>query len=179
MKKSELTVSRPELLHDDSDVRFREVLYMFFAYANKLDLARSRFGSLIGLSPTQYMILIAIARQQSDEVGIGQIAQRLSYSGAFVTIEVNKLVKQGFIEKRAHPSDGRRVVLTCTEKAHTALTQLAAFQRPTNDALFRSIGKEDFLALHRILSTLMADADGALALSDYLEETMTLPTRSG
>lgn len=173
--RNELTISRPDLLEDGSDRKFRELLYMIFAYADHLEIARGRFAARIGLSPTQYMALIAIARLEDSAAGIAQIAQHLHFSGAFVTIEVNKLVKLGLMEKRPNPADGRRVILRCTPKAHDTLAELAALQRPINDALFRSLGKEDFLALHRILSALTADAEGALALSDYLAETMELP----
>ena len=74
------------------------------------------FAGFVDLSPTQFLVLIAIAHSKSDEpMGINQLADRVRLSGAFITNEVNKLVSDGLIEKSTHPSDGRRVQLAVTE----------------------------------------------------------------
>lgn len=136
---SSFTVSRPELLEDDGDQRFRDPLHAFFAHSSRLQAVRKHFASRIGLSPMQYMVLIAIVRLQSRDIGISQIAERLHFTGAFVTIEVNRLVQQGLVKKGGHLEDRRRVVLRSTARGESLLLELASFQRPINDALFRSL----------------------------------------
>ena len=160
-----LTVSRPELVENGSDARFRDLLYSIFAFASRLQVARARFGKQIGLSPTQYMVLIAVARLADDDAGVSQVAEQLYLSGAFTTIEINKLVKAGLVLKAPHPSDRRRVVLKPSALGESKLAELASVQRPMNDALFRSLDREDFISLHRIMTGLVADADRALAAS--------------
>lgn len=171
-----MTVSRPELLEDGSDTRFRDLLHAIFAFSSQLQAARARFGAFIGLSPTQYMVLIAIARLAPQEAGVAQIAERLFFSGAFVTIEVNKLVKLGLVVKTPNLTDGRRVVLRTSAEGDRRLAALAEFQRPVNDALFASMKRQDFLALHRLMSALTADGDRALALAEFVE--MQLKSRA-
>src|SRR5262245_57333137 len=124
------------------------MLYDFFAFGSALETARAGFASYAGLSPTQYFSLIVIARSsEKDPIGISQVAKRLHLSGAFVTIEVNKLVQDSLVEKRAHPSDGRRVQLFATSEGRKKLAELATFQRPVNDALFETLSKEEFTQL--------------------------------
>src|SRR4051812_20096889 len=107
-----LTASKPELLDKDGDSTLRGLLYDYFAFGRSLEAARAKFANYVDLSPTQYLILIAIAHSNPDEpMGINQLATRLHLSGAFITNEVNKLVSDDLIAKSVHPADGRRVQL--------------------------------------------------------------------
>lgn len=172
-----LTASKPELLDGDGDQTFRGLLYDYFAFGRSLEAARAKFASYVDLSPTQYLILIAIAHSTLDEpMGINQIATRLYLSGAFVTIEVNKLVSNGLIEKSTHPVDGRRVQLTVTREGVSRLTRLAAFQRPINDALFGTLTRDEFKVLSQLLARLAAGGDHAVKLAEHIATTIHLDT---
>jgi DNA-binding MarR family transcriptional regulator len=113
------------------------------------------------------------------DAGIAQIAELLHFSGAFVTIEVNKLVKMGLVIKEPNPTDGRRVVLRASAEGERRLAALAAYQRPINDALFKSLKHDEFLALHRLMTNLSADADAALAMADYVEAELKSSAATG
>jgi DNA-binding MarR family transcriptional regulator len=168
-----LTASKPELLDGDSDRTLRGLLYDYFAFGRSLEAARAKFASYVDLSPTQYLILIAVAHSTQDEpMGINQLASRLYLSGAFVTIEVNKLVSTGLIEKSVHPSDGRRVQLSVTRGGLDRLKRLAAFQRPVNDALFGMLTREEFKVLSQLLARLAAGGDHAVRLAEHIAATI-------
>lgn len=168
-----LTASKPELLDGNSDRTLRGLLYDYFAFGRSLEAARAQFASFVDLSPTQYLILIAVAHSTQEEpMGINQIAARLYLSGAFVTIEVNKLVSSGLIEKNTHPSDGRRVQLAVTREGVNRLTRLAAFQRPVNDALFGMLTREEFKVLAQLLARLAAGGDNAVKLAEHIATTI-------
>jgi DNA-binding MarR family transcriptional regulator len=170
-----LTTSRPELLEDGGDQTFRELLYAYFAFGRSLDAARAKFAGYVDLSTTQYLILIAVMHSRRDEpLGINQLAERLYLSGAFVTIEVNKLVLDGLIEKTTHSGDRRRVQLAVTPAGIERLTRLAAFQRPVNDALFRTLSRDEFKQLLQLLNRLAADGDQAIRLASHIERTLRL-----
>lgn len=165
-----LTVTRPELLADAQDREFRAMLYDFFAFGSVLETARAGFASYAGLTPTQYLGLIVVARADPKEpVGVKQVAQRLHLTGAFVTNEVNGLVEQGLVEKRPHPTDGRRVQLLATQAGWDKLARLSAFQRPVNDALFETLSGEEFQQLRNIMKRLAEDGPRALQLAKYYQ----------
>jgi MarR family transcriptional regulator, organic hydroperoxide resistance regulator len=170
-----LTASRPELLDKDGDRTLRGFLDDYFAFGRNLEAARAKFASYVDLSPTQYMVLITIAHSTLNEpMGINQLASRLHLSGAFVTNEVNKLVSDGLIEKSAHPSDGRRVQLTVTNRGVSRLTRLAAFQRPINDVLFGMLTRDEFRLLSQLLARLAANGDRAVKFAEHFEATIEL-----
>lgn len=173
MQDGSLTTSKPELLSEGHDGEFRAMLYGFFAFSHSLETARAKFARHIGLSSTQYLVLIEASRApQAKKLGISQIAKRLRLSGAFVTIEVNKLVAEGLVEKLVPPTDGRRVLITVTKAGHDRLAGLAALQRPVNDALFEGVSREEFQLLSGLLSRLAANGDYALKLAEQIEAAL-------
>ncbi|WP_213772238.1 MarR family winged helix-turn-helix transcriptional regulator [Bradyrhizobium sp. dw_78] len=165
----EPTVSRPELLVGGSDEAFRQFLHDTLAFAARLQEIRNQIGQVIGLSGTQYTVLIAIAHLSGNEekVGVNLVADHLHFSGAFITIEINKLVAAGLVEKATDAEDRRRVVLTITAKARALLNELAPVQRPANDMLFSCLSANDFKKLRKVMSDLVRTADQSIRLLDY------------
>ena len=162
-------MARSELLDGDGDGRFRQLLYDLFAFGSRLEDARGRFAGYIGLSSPQYLILIVVSHADpKDEIGVAHVAERLHLSGAFVSIEVNKLVRDGLIEKLPHSNDGRRVGLAVTALGFEKIERLAALQRPVNDALFTPIDVNDFKRLSKIMRRLADGAGQAIHLADHL-----------
>lgn len=170
-KQLPLTTSRKALLVNGSDREFRELVHDMLAFAAAIQEMRNRLGQLIGLSGTQYTILISIARlgqQGEEELGVNQLADHLHLSGAFVTIEVNKLVAAGLVAKAVNPEDRRRVVLTVTDEAVARLEALSRVQRPANDALFEPLTASDFKTIRGIVAKLAGTGDRTLRLIEYL-----------
>ncbi|WP_244644360.1 MarR family winged helix-turn-helix transcriptional regulator [Azorhizobium oxalatiphilum] len=161
---------------EGSDRAFRQLVHDTLAFAARIQEVRSRLGALIGLSGAQYTILVAIAHLQDREAGVGVnlLAEHLHLSGAFVTIEVNKLVAADLVSKEVNPEDRRRVLLTITPKANQLLDDLTAVQRPANDTLFDCLSGEEFHSLRSIVSRLVTTGDRTLKLLDYLAPDGTL-----
>src|SRR5262245_36832632 len=91
-----ITVSRPQLLTAGEDELFRQLVHDCLAFATRIHSVRGQFAELTGLSPAGYSILITIQHLQNSEgISVGEAAAHLHLSGAFVTIEVGKLVKLG------------------------------------------------------------------------------------
>lgn len=175
-EKRALTVSRPSLLRNGSDEAFRIMVHDMLGFAARIQEVRSRLGALISLSGSQYTILIALAQLEGPEgVGVNTIADHLHLSGAFVTIEVNKLVALGFVKKETNPEDRRRVLLTITPFARARLNELTRVQQPANDALFGELSDEDFDMFRRILPVLVDSADRSLRLIEFMAPDGVMP----
>jgi DNA-binding MarR family transcriptional regulator len=166
--KVEPTVARQQLMVGGSDRAFREFVHDMLAFSARLQAIRGQLGGLINLSGTQYTVLIAIAHLSgSDEkIGVNQVAEHLHFSGAFLTIEITKLVANGLVEKEVDPDDRRRVVLGITSKARALLNELAPMQRPVNDTLFRGMTAGDFDRFRKLMSDMVEAADDAIRLFD-------------
>jgi DNA-binding MarR family transcriptional regulator len=164
----ESTVSRRQLMVDGSDRAFRQFVHDALAFSARLQGVRGQLGALIGLSGTQYTVLIAVAHLSGSDkkIGVNQVAEHLHFSGAFVTIEINKLVASGLVDKGIDEEDRRRVVLAVTPKGRALLNQLAVVQRPVNDMLFRGLSAQDFQKFRNLTSGMVDAADEAVRLLD-------------
>ena len=162
------TVTRTELLTDGGDGEFRSLIHDTLAFSARILNIRDGFGQILGLTGAQYSILIAIVRLQgADGIGVQAIAEHLHLSGAFVTIEVNRLVTAGLVTKDSDPADGRRVRLKVTSGGMRKLASLLPVQAPVNDALFARLSKTEFNSLRKIMAKLVTNGEEALALLDF------------
>lgn len=163
------TVTRPELLEDESDQEFREMVHNALAFAVRLQMVRDGFARIVGLTGVEYTVLISVAHLQDDmDVGVSALANHLMLSGAFLTTEINKLVEKGLVDKAPNPSDKRRVILTVTEKGAALLSDLAPLQQQVNDVHFGTLTKEDFRALHRLFPEIARSTERACNLLAHL-----------
>jgi len=165
-KKAPLTVSRPALLAQGSDAEFRGLIHDLIAYGHKLDACRDAFAAIAGISGVQYEIVMLVSR--ADGLSIGEVAARLHRSGAFITIEANKLAAAGILEKASDPRDGRKVLLRNTSKSLALLERLAPYQRRINDVLFEFVDAKRFRELRALAAELVARGDRAVAMLELL-----------
>lgn len=156
------TVSRPALLRGGSDAQFRQLIHDLIAYGHCLDACRDAFAAVIGVSGAQYEILMLASR--SDGLSVSEVAARLHRSGAFITIEANRLAERGILAKRSDPDDGRRVLLRLTAKGQALVSRLAPHQRRINDVLFECLDSRRFAQLRALAADLVACGDRAVAL---------------
>lgn len=160
------TVSRPALLVKGSDAEFRRLIHDLIAYGHRLDACRDAFAEIAGVSGVQYEILMLVSR--ADGLSVGEVAARLHRSGAFITIEANKLVEQGILEKGSDPGDGRRVLLGLSPKGFGLLERMAPYQRRINDVLFERLDAKRFREMRKLAEDLLASGDRAVAMLAFL-----------
>jgi len=163
------TVSRPALLVDGSDAEFRGLIHDLIAYGHKLDACRDAFAAIAGISGAQYEILMLVSRADGA-LSVGEVAARLHRSGAFITIEANKLAERGILQKVADPADGRKVLLKETSKSSVLLGRLAPYQRRINDVLFEGLDAKRFREARALAAELVASGDRAVALLGFLRQ---------
>lgn len=167
-----LTVSRPELLVNGSDRRFRQLVHSLFGFLARHEAIRSGHAERIGLAGIEYTVLISIGHLAAEEssLSVAGLANHLYLSGAFVTNITNRLEKRELVRKIPDPVDRRRVRLLLTEKGWELLAVLAPVQRRVNDMEFDCLSKEEFDQLLPLVERLVDSADRALKLQSYLKD---------
>ncbi len=164
-----LTITNPACLVDGSDTEFRHLVNGLLPFAARLLTVRDGFGSLIGLTGVQYSLIRSISHlSQQDDVTVNQLADHLHLSGPFITIETNKLKKLGLIDKKAHPEDRRKMLLTITPAGTRLLGELLPVQQRINDVLFDGVTRTEFKVLCSIVDRLVANGDRAALDLEHL-----------
>ncbi|VVE03051.1 MarR family transcriptional regulator [Pandoraea eparura] len=157
-----LTVTNPACLIDGSDAEFRHLINGLLPFAARLLSVRDGFGSLIGLTGIQYSLLQSVVHLSSlADVTVNQLAEHLHLSGAFVTIETNKLKALKLIDKRQNPDDRRKMSLTVTPAGAKLLHELTPSQQRINDVLFDGVTRTEFKVLCAVVDRLVANGDRA------------------
>jgi MarR family transcriptional regulator, organic hydroperoxide resistance regulator len=161
--------ARAEIQDDDHSEIFRQFVHNSMAFATRMQAIRKAFGRAIGLSGTQYTILTAILRRErKGGVGLNYIAERLHFTPAFATIEVNKLAAAGLVTKKENPDDRRRVLLSLTPQARELLRSLKPVQDPANGILFEGLSPDDFETMRDKMLQLVNNTTRALQLIEFL-----------
>jgi DNA-binding MarR family transcriptional regulator len=164
-----LTVSRPSLLKEGSDREFRGLIHNLLAYGHHLDACVDGFGTLVGLTGVQYEIVMALHRfREGNGICVGEVAEKLHRSGAFITLEINKLAAMGVVRKGPDPADRRKVLLELTAKGLTLIERLAPYQRQVNDALFACLDRRRFETLCKLVAELVACGDRGAVIMESL-----------
>jgi len=157
-----ITVSRPELLVDNSDGQYRQVIHVLMAISNNIEVMRLGFGSVIGITGPQHEILMLIARVNKGEgISVGEVAKLIRRSSAFVATETGRLDRLGLVQKKASDPDKRRSVLQLTDHGWELLERLAPYQRQVNNLLFGDFEKKDFEEFVRLLRKLLPASERA------------------
>lgn len=166
------TATNPVLLADGSDSEFRQMMQNLLIMAHQVEQLRAGLARNLGLTHPQYRIFLAVAQLQKKRgVSVSAVARHLRLTGAFVTREVGKLVRRGYLSKQEDPDDGRGVRLSLTREGEDACRNFAPVAQAINDELFREISRSEFKALSRILCSLVSGGERALLVAEVLRLT--------
>ncbi|MGN6514776.1 MAG: MarR family winged helix-turn-helix transcriptional regulator [Rhizomicrobium sp.] len=102
---------------------FRRLLRHFLVFSE--DAARRA-----GLAPQQHQALLAIkGAEEGESPTVGDLAQWLAIKHNSAVGLVNRLVKAGYLARRVHQADRRRVTLALTAAGEQLLADLTTAHR--------------------------------------------------
>jgi DNA-binding MarR family transcriptional regulator len=158
------TVTLPPMLQSGSDVAFRETLYLMVLSFDRLYACREAFGRALGLTGSQFIVLIGTAYRQGREgVTIRELADHTQLAATHVTTEVGRLIGKGLLTKQANTRDRRSVLVRLSRKGEAAIRAANPLLRRVNDRLFQNVSREEFAVVSRFLETFALNSEDALA----------------
>src|SRR5262249_40929707 len=113
----------------------------------------------IGVTEAQFRMMALIT--ENAETTVGSLANQMTVSSQFVTVEINKLVKKNIVEKRPNEADRRSMFLALTPRGKALLPQLAPPRCRTNDMMFQSLTEDRARNLKEIVGAIVMDAQSA------------------
>ncbi len=101
-------------------------------FSSRIDRALEPFG----ITFARYEVLALLSFTRAGELPVGKLGDRLQVHGTSVTSAVERLERQGLVERRRHPDDGRAVLVAITDAGR----RLVADATPQlNATVFESI----------------------------------------
>jgi DNA-binding MarR family transcriptional regulator len=115
-----------------------------------------------GLYAGQDMVILSLA--EADGKSPGMIAAELGVRAPTITKTVNRLLVQGFVEKRGSEMDGRRAEISLTARGQEAVAAIRRATRRTERALLTGLTGKETRTLAKLLRRVernMLDQEGA------------------
>jgi DNA-binding MarR family transcriptional regulator len=156
-------VSHRDLLAGGEDVAFRRSLYLMVLAFSRLATCREAFGRTLGLTGSQFAVLIGTAYQQGEEgVSVRALADHIQLASTHVTTEVGRLIAKGLLIKAVNGRDRRGVLIRLSSRGEAAVREVAPFVRRVNDLLFAGVSRQELAAVSEFLTRFAANTDDAL-----------------
>lgn len=162
--KPPLTVSHPSLLVHGSDVSFRHVIYLFVEVLGRLTVCREFFGKRIGLTGSQFAVLVGVAyKQGAHGITIKGLAEYVHLAPTHVTTEVGRLIDRGLVVKQAAVDDKRSVLVSLSPEGENTVSNISPLVTQINDILFEGMTAEDLASTEALFTRLSRNSEFALA----------------
>lgn len=117
----------------------------------------------IGLTFPEYEILVRLSEASCEAVRMSGLADQVVHSRSRLTHTVSRLEARGLVERRRCSADGRGREALLTEAGLALLRRAAPVHvESVRRELLDVVGREDFLALGRILAKTLEDSELAL-----------------
>lgn len=157
------TISNPDFLKHGSDAAFREAIYALLQSAARLSTCREAFGRALGLTGSQFAVLIGVAyRQGEDGVTVRDLSRHVALASTHVTTEIGRLIEGGLLVKRPNESDRRSVLISLSRAGENAILEVSPFVRTVNDLLFAEISPHDLAIASKVARKLVTNSEFAM-----------------
>src|SRR6202789_3064731 len=159
-----LSISLETFLKDGTDRKFRHLIYSLLNFSALMIRHRECYASYIGVTGSQYSMVVIIADAQLATVG--HVAEQMGVASQFVTGEISKLIEKDIIEKTPNEMDRRSILLKLTPRGQRLLRELGPIRRESNDLMYGSLTADRGRALQEIIDKLIEDGNSALHAFD-------------
>jgi len=142
----------------------RDTIYRLVQALSRLVACREAFGKQLGLTGSQFTVLIGVAYRQGESgIAIASLANHIGLAATHVTTEVGRLIRKGLLSKRPNSLDKRSVLITLSARGEQAVRDVAPVVSSINDHLFKGIDRNELEAVNSFAGRLLQNSEYALA----------------
>lgn len=116
----------------------------------------------LGISRSAFDILLFLANNPQCKAA-RDIVQKRRVKPNLVSVNVDRLVNMGYLERKAVPGDRRKVELVCTPKADEAIERGRAFQHDFQTRMLEGVDESDLKVFRRVIDTVDSNLSNILS----------------
>jgi DNA-binding MarR family transcriptional regulator len=113
------------------------------------------------LTPPQFFVLAAL--WLGDGIGMSELGSRVHLDSSTLTGIIDRMERNGYVERRQNPEDRRSVLLFLTDKAREAGPRIMQFAEELDAAVRSAFSKEDMETFERVLKSMAETHEGKSA----------------
>ena len=131
-------------------ISFRDNIVFLIAKAHqRAQSVLKGYLQTFGLTPMQCLFMESLWEQ--DGLSVGEIGRLIALDTATLAGILDRMVTAGWVRREADPDDGRVARVYLTDKAKSAINDLAGSIERTNNELLSSFSLEEKLLFKRFL----------------------------
>ncbi|MGA2368059.1 MAG: MarR family transcriptional regulator [Dehalococcoidia bacterium] len=104
------------------------------------------------LTTPQYMIFHALWME--DGITIGELGQRVSLDGSTITGILDRMEKNGYVERRPNAEDRRSALVYLTRQGREVGPKIIKFASELDESIRKRFSSEDMAVFERVLQEL-------------------------
>ena len=108
--------------------------------------------SPFGLTPPQYFVFNAL--WMGDGISVGELGERVSLDSSTLTGIIDRMERNGYVERRPNPDDRRSVLVFLTTKARELGPRILDFAGELDTTLRQPFSQEEMDTFERVLRAL-------------------------
>lgn len=116
----------------------------------------------LGIPRSAFDILLFLANNPQCKAA-RDIVQKRRVKPNLVSVNVDRLVNMGYLERKAVPGDRRKVELVCTPKADEAIERGRAFQHDFQTRMLEDVDESDLEVFRRVIDTVDGNLSNILS----------------
>ena len=124
-----------------------QLCFPLYACARKVTGLYSPYFKPLGLTYTQYIVLLVL--WEKDGITVGELCRRLFLDNGTITPLLKKLEKEGYVERARSKEDERVVTVTLTEKGVLLKEQAASIPEQVGSCI--KLTEEEAQTLYSLL----------------------------
>ena len=129
----------------------RQLCFPLYAAARKIVAAYTPVLKPLGLTYTQYLVMLVL--WEKDGIGVGQLCARLRLDSGTLTPVLKKLEERSLLERRRSGKDERVVILTLTDQGRALREQALGIPEEVGRCL--SLSPEEAGILYNLLYSII------------------------
>jgi len=110
-----------------------------------------------GLTSPQYFVFNAL--WMGDGISIGELGERVALDTSTLTGIIDRMERNGYLQRRPNPDDRRSVLVFLTPKAHELGPRILEFADDLDATLRQPFSQEDMNTFERVLRALAESPD--------------------
>jgi DNA-binding MarR family transcriptional regulator len=113
--------------------------------------------NLVPLEITAVQFYVISSLWETDGIKFKELAQRLSMDGATLTGILDRLERQGFVNRKDDPEDRRSVLVFLAEKSLAQRDEFRRFAETLDNEIRDQFNSQDFATFSRMLDQIGQD----------------------
>lgn len=156
-----MTNSLTELTSDQLQQPLGPAFRVYFeTTARLLDRLEKRLKQQVGLTLSEYNMLLLLSEAPQGQMRMGQLADAIVFSPSRLTYQVKVLTDRGLVKKVKCPDDGRAWQAELTTEGRTMFRRASVIHAKGVKQLFTDVVSEEQLAeIHQIFTQVSTNLD--------------------